>query len=129
MTGFEPAAGFNPYSILAGWCFKPLSHTSIAAGFMFQKPAFVQVARFELATPSMSRKRSARLSHTCKRSPTWTRTRNTSVNSRTLCQLSYGGMNSFHYVFIKFLELLYVLILTHNFKFCQTLSHQDSNLD
>lgn len=26
------------------------------------------------------------------RSPTWTRTKNLSVNSRLLCQLSYGGM-------------------------------------
>jgi hypothetical protein len=30
-------------------------------------------------------------------SPIWTRTRNPSINSRMLCQLSYGGMTAEHY--------------------------------
>ncbi len=31
------------------------------------------------------------------RSPNWTRTNNPSINSRMLCQLSYGGMTDEHY--------------------------------
>ena len=35
------------------------------------------------------------------RSPTWTRTKNPPINSRMLCQLSYGGMTDEHYQVTK----------------------------